>query len=135
MVLGLTRTIQTSMVAALGVAMLGIPSLSAGDHIVSAGDLHKEIASAARARQANVAKIREFFSSESAQKALKTARMDPQKVQKAVPYLSDRELARLASQTEKTQNNFAAGALTNQQLTYIVIAIGAAVFVLILVKA
>jgi Flp pilus assembly protein TadB len=122
------------MVAALGVAMLGIPCLSAQDHIVSAGDLHNEIASAAQARQANVAKIRKFFSSESAQKALKTARMDPQKVQKAVPYLSDRELARLASQSEKAQADFAAGTMSDRDLLYILLGIAALVLIIVAVR-
>ena len=134
MVLSLTRTIQTSMLAALGVAMLGIPCLSAQDHIVSAGDLRKEIASAAQARQANVAKIQKFFSSESAQKALKTARMDPQKVQKAVPYLSDQELARLASQSEKAQADFAAGTMSDRDLLYILLGIAALVLIIVAVR-
>jgi hypothetical protein len=134
MVLGLTRTIQASMVAALGVALLGIPCRSAEDHIVSAGDLHKEIANAARARQANVVKIRRFFSSESARKALKTARIDPQKVQKAVPYLSDGELARLASQTEKTQADFAAGTMTDRDLLLILLGMAALVLIIVAVR-
>jgi len=54
-------------------------------------------------------------------------------VQKAVATLSPDELARLAARTNQIQRDFAAGSLTNEQLTYIVIAIGAAVIVLIAV--
>ena len=49
--------------------------------------------------------------------------------------LSDEELARLAARTDKVQRDMAAGALNNQQITYILIALGTAVLVLILVKA
>ena len=44
------------------------------------------------------------------------------------------ELAKLAVQTRQVQSDFAAGALTNQQITYILIALGTAVVVLIAVK-
>jgi hypothetical protein len=66
---------------------------------------------------------------------LKTGKVDYQRVQKAVVTLSPDELARLASRTNQLQRDFAAGALTNQELTYIVIALAAAVIVLIAVKA
>ena len=56
-------------------------------------------------------------------------------MQKAVATLSPDELARLASRTNQLQRDFAVGALTNQELTYIVIALAAAVIVLIAVKA
>ena len=41
---------------------------------------------------------------------------------------------KLAAQTRQIQNDFAAGALTNQQITYILIALGTAVIVLIAVR-
>jgi hypothetical protein len=52
-----------------------------------------------------------------------------------VATLSPEELARLATKTNQIQTDFAAGALTNQQLTYIVIALGTAVLVLLIVAA
>ena len=54
---------------------------------------------------------------------------------KAIATLSPDELARLSARTTEIQNDFAAGALTNEQLTYIVIALATAVIVLIIVKA
>ena len=44
------------------------------------------------------------------------------------------ELAKLAQQTRHVQNDFAAGVLTNQQITYILIALATAVIVLIAVR-
>ena len=128
------RTILTVvMIAALGAA--GTSILLAQEHVVSAADLQSELSKSAATREANLAKVRNFLSSEPARKALKSAKIDQQKVEKAVPYLSDEELARLAARTDKVQRDMAAGALNNQQITYILIALGTAVLVLILVKA
>lgn len=82
-------------------------------------------------RQQNVAKVQKFFSSRQAEQALKSAHLDPVQIKDAVPSLSDQELARLAARADKAQKNFAAGSLTNQQITYILIALGTAVVVLI----
>jgi hypothetical protein len=45
------------------------------------------------------------------------------------------ELARLAARTNQLQQNFAGGALNNQQMTYAIIAIATAVLVLVIVAA
>jgi hypothetical protein len=103
--------------------------------VVSSSELHQAITAAAQTRQKNLDDVRGFFSSERTRAALKTGKVDYQKVDQAVATLSPDELARLASRTNQVQKDFAAGALTNQQLTYIVIALGTAVIVLILVKA
>jgi len=130
---GIRTILTTVMIAALGAA--GPSILLAQEHVVTAADLQSELSKSAATRQANLAKVRNFLSSEPARKALKSAKIDQQKVEKAVPYLSDEELARLAARTDKVQRDMAAGALNNQQITYILIALGTAVLVLILVKA
>ena len=128
------RTILTGvMIATLGAA--GTSILLAQEHVVSAADLQSELSKSAATREANLAKVRNFLSSEPARKALKSAKIDEEKVEKAVPYLSDEELARLAARTDKVQRDMAAGALNNQQITYILIALGTAVLVLILVES
>jgi uncharacterized protein YbcC (UPF0753/DUF2309 family) len=127
------RTILTVvMIAALGTA--GTSNLMAQEHVVSAADLQNELSKSAATRQANLAKVRNFFSSEPVQKALKSAKIDEVKVEKAVPYMSDEDLARLARRTDKAQRDMAAGVLSNQQLTYIVIALATAVLVIIIVE-
>ncbi len=109
-----------------------IPVLSAAqDHVVPPAELQQAAAAKARSRQENIAQVQSFVSSKPVQKAMKTAHLDPVQVRKAVPTLSDQELARLAAQSAKAQKDFAAGALTNEQLTYIAIALAAAVIVLI----
>ncbi|PYU89832.1 MAG: hypothetical protein DMG25_18250, partial [Acidobacteria bacterium] len=97
--------------------------------------LQQQIQNAAHAREQNLAKVQRFFSEERVKKVLKTTRVDPQKVQKAIPSLSDEELARLASQTDKIQRDIAAGALTNTQITYIIIALATALLVTLIFVA
>lgn len=116
--------------------LLALPQgVLAGQHVVSPADLQKDVATASQARENNLAQVRGFFSSGQARQALKSAHLDEKQVQEAVGALNDQELARLAAQTQKAQNDFAAGTLSNQDITYILIALATAVVVIILVKA
>jgi hypothetical protein len=106
-------------------------NVRAQDHVATPADLQQQIQNLAHDREQNLATVQKFLSQERVKKVLKTARMDPQKVQKALPSLSDEELARLASQADKAQQDIAAGALTNQQITYIIIAMATALIVIL----
>jgi hypothetical protein len=108
-------------------------STLAQDHIVSSTDLRTDIANAAQARQQHIATIEKLLSSDQGQQALKSANIDYKVIQNGISTLSDDELARLSSQAEQAQKSFAAGALSNQDITYILIALATAVIVLILV--
>ena len=116
-------------------AVLPLLSQTTSDHIVPAPDLHQAVRVAAQARQDHLTKLDKFFSSEPARKAFETVKLDPAKVSQALTLLSDDELARLAAQSEKIQHDVAAGSLTNQQITYILIALGTAVIILVIVAA
>ena len=130
----LTYRILISSLAGFLMFALQSPLVAATrNHVVSPAELQQATASAASTRQQNVVKVEKFFSSQQAQKSLKSAHLDPVQIKKAVPSLSNQELARLASRADKAQKDFAAGALTNEQITYILIALGAAVIVLIAV--
>ena len=136
MVLSFPRSTAAALVTfTLGLLLPFAAKLQAQDHVVPATDLQQQIQNTARAREQNLAKVQKFFSEERVNKALKTARMDPQKIQKAVPSLSDEELARLALQTDKVQRDTAAGALTNTQITYIIIALATALLVTLIFVA
>ena len=100
---------------------------------VSSSELRQAIASAAQNRQKNLDDVRSFFAGDPARAALKSGKVDYQKVEKAVATLSPDELARLAARTNQIQQDFAAGVLTNQELTYIVIALATAVLVILIV--
>lgn len=108
-------------------------ALPAQEHVVSSADLQKDVAKAAQVRQERIAKIQKFLSTDQARTALKTANVDYDVVRSGVSTLSDDELARLSARADQAQKDFAAGALTNEQLTYIIIALAAAVIVLIAV--
>ena len=116
-------------------AALPLLSQTPSDHIVPAPDLHQAVRAAVQARQDHLTKLDKFFSSEPARKAFATVKLDPAKISQALAFLSDEELARLAAQSEKLQHDVAAGALTNQQITYILIALGTAVIILVIVAA
>ena len=109
------------------------PSLMAEDHVLSSAGLHQALVKTSYTRQSNVEKVQKFLSSDTARKVLEKSKIESAKIEKAVPLLSDDELQRLASQTQAIEKDIAAGTLTNEQITYILIALATAVIVLILV--
>jgi len=62
-------------------------------HVVSLGELGKDAARPARTRQTNEQAVRTLLSSDQGQKALESAKLDYQKVDKAIGQLSDEDLA------------------------------------------
>jgi len=122
------RTVLVITLAVLG--CLWQP-LQAAEHLVSAADLHRQVRSAQLRRQAGLRQISGFFRTESCRAVLEASNLDAAQVEKAVGLLSDEEVARLAFQIQRAERDVVAGALSNQELTYIVIALAAAVIVLI----
>ena len=93
-------------------------------HVVSVQDLSRDSARPAETRQANEATLRQLFTSEQAQQALKSANIDYTKVDKAVGQLGDEDLAKLAARSRQVQDNFAAGragSLSDRDLLIILI--------------
>jgi hypothetical protein len=120
--------------AVLFATLFALPQgLAAQQHVVSSADLQKDVANAAQVRQENIGKIEKFLSTDQAQRALKAGNVNYDVVKSGIPSLSDDELARLSARADQSQKDFAAGALTNQQLTYIIIALATAVIILIIV--
>jgi hypothetical protein len=116
-------------------SILLIPSgLSAADHVVSSADLRSALVTSSQARQQNLATLRGLLASEPGRKALAAAHVDPSRVDRALPMLSDQELSRLAATATQAQKDFAAGALslTNEQLTIIIVGVILIVIVAIL---
>jgi len=91
------------------------------EHVVSLSDLAKDAAQPAQSRHANEQAVRSFFSSETGQKALKSANLDYKKVDKAVGQLSDQDLAKLAERSRQAQSDFAAGRISDRDLIWIII--------------
>ena len=93
-------------------------------HVVTSQELSKDAARPVETRGANEAALRQLFSSEQAQQALKSANIDYSKVDKAVSQLSDEDLAKLAARSRQLRDNFAggkAGGLSDRDLLIILI--------------
>lgn len=133
-----------SRITSLSIVLLGCLFMFAGmqaqracaqDHVVSASDLRKAVNQTAQNRRAQEANIEAFLQAPRAKKALAAAHIDYRTVDKGVRLLSDREVAELSARADKAQADFAAGSLTNEQLTYIIIALATAVIILVILKA
>lgn len=130
-----THAAAASFVPALVVlSSLGFPGpqpLNAQQHLVSPAELEQHIRTASGARQSDLRDVREFFSSQAAAGRLPSA-LDAARIDEIVPFLNDSELARIADTTRSIDRDLAAGALSNEHLTYIVIALATAVIVILL---
>ena len=78
--------------------------------------------------------MQQFVSSEAAQKALRSAHVDPQQVKNAVSTLDDAELAQLASRVHKAQTDFAAGTLSDRDLIIIIVAVAVLILIIVAVR-
>lgn len=126
------RSLFSTLLLPVVALMMIVPvDVLAQDHVTTSNDLRNELRKAASDRQDNIAKLQRFLSTETAQKTLRAAKLDPQKAQGAISLLSDQELARLASQVDRTEFAGAGLSLTTQQVTYIII--GAIVIILVAV--
>lgn len=128
------RQLWRRSLAACATAILMGGNLTAAEHIVPAARLHDAVAKRQTASRENKAELLRLLSRPEAQTALASAGMEFRRVEQAVALLDDESAARLAQRARTANQDFAAGALSNQMLTYIVIALGAAVIVLIAVS-
>jgi hypothetical protein len=132
MIQNLFHRILTILVAAL---LPAVSVMAQETHIVPQSELHSTLVAASQQRLENISHLERFFLGESAESALRGAHLNGNQVRGAIATLDDQELARLAARADKAHADFAAGSLTNQELTYIVIALGTAVLILVIVAA
>jgi hypothetical protein len=131
-----TRNLLHRAPAILMAAALPVAPICAQDtHVVPLTELHSAVVAAGQQRQENISHLERFFTGDSAERALQSARLNGSQIRNAIALLDDQELARLAARAGKANSEFAAGSLTNQELTYIVIALGTAVLILVIVAA
>ena len=126
-----------AMVLMVAFAWLAVPGqrLLADEHAVSATDLHQTLMESAKTRQTNLETVQKFFRSEVVQKTLGHQIVNASKVEKAVPLLNDEELSQLASRCRQVDSDISGGELSNQEITYILIALATAVIVIVLIAA
>ena len=125
-----------ALTACVLVMIFSIPQnlfAQAAEHVVSPSEMRKAVVDASLVRQQNLDTLKEFFSSETAQQALKAAHTDPEQVKKAVASLSDAELAQLASRAQNAQADFAAGHLSDRDLIIILIVIAGLILIIVAV--
>jgi hypothetical protein len=103
-------------------------------HVVSLDELKTDAAKPAQTRHAEEAAVKDFLSSDPAQKVLKSANFDLRQVDKAVSQLSDEDLARLAEKSRQAKQDFAAGNLSDHDLILIVLVILVALIVALAVR-
>ena len=125
----------TSVLAITSLTLTSVFAQEPNTHVVPLAELQANMVAAGQQRQENLSRLERFFTGESAEKALQSAHLSGSQVRNVVAMLDDQELARLAARSEKATSDFAAGTLTNQELTYIVIALGTAVLILVIVAA
>lgn len=92
------------------------------NHIVSNHVLQQRVQAQSATRQRNIQTVTSFFSTPLAQRAMRTEHINPSQVKRAIPTLSDSELASLSSRANQAQQQFSAGELsTNQMLLLIIV--------------
>jgi hypothetical protein len=131
----LVRQFLRAATASVLAVVFMIPQDSlAQSHVVSPADLQNAVVATTQARQRNIETIREFVSSPTAEKALKSAHMDAKQVKESVSRLSDSELSQLAARASKAQSDFAAGTLSDRDLIIILVAIAALILIIVAVR-
>jgi hypothetical protein len=125
------RKLSCASVLLFSVAVAAPQSMVAQSHVVSPGDIQNDVSNASAARQQNQKQVENFLSSQEAQRAMKSAKIDPQQVTNAVSQLNNAELASLAARSAQAQRDFAAGNIDNHDL--LLILVGIAILILIIV--
>jgi len=103
-----------------------------GDHVVSIDELKSDAAKPSQTRTQNEADVRHLLQGEAGQQALKQAKVDYAKVDKAISQLSDDDLATIAEKSRQADHDFAAGGLS-QTLIIVIVLIVILIVVLALV--
>lgn len=126
--------VRRTIAACGAVALLAssVPA-SAAEHVLPRTKLHSAVAESQRATRENRDDLLRVLSAPQSQEALSAVGIEFKQVQQAVATLDDATAARLAERARLMDRDFAAGALSNETLTYIVIALATAVIVLVAV--
>lgn len=124
------------VIACLFVVFFMIPPdvLAQQQHVITPSELQKETVKSSQARQHNLQTLQQFFSTPAAEKALKSAKLDPKQVKTAVATLSDEDLAQLSSRAEKAQADFAAGSMSDRDLILILVAVAVIILIIVAVR-
>ena len=101
MQLNIRPFVRITIACVLAVVFVVPSDLVAQSHLVSPADLQKELVTASQTRQHDISTVQQFLSTPTAEKAMKSAQIDPRQVQTAVSTLDDQELAQLAARASR----------------------------------
>jgi hypothetical protein len=131
------KLVLQTLAIAVCACLAGMPARAQAQdtrHVVTLSELNKDAARPAETRQENETAVRQLLSSDAGQKALKSANVEYQKVDKAVGQLSDEDLAKLAQRSRKAQSDFAAGRISDRDLLWIILIIVAVLIIALAVR-
>ena len=92
-------------------------------HVVSLDELNSDAAQPAQSRHADESAIRNLLKTSEGAQALKQAKLDYARVDKAIDQLSDEDVAKLGSRAREAQADFAAGGLGSTLLIVVILII------------
>jgi hypothetical protein len=131
----LLRQFVRVITASILVAIFAVPqSLLAQAHLVSPSDLQQQVLAASRSRLNHLQALQRFFSSPTAEKAIRSLHANARQVTSAITSLSDQELAQMAARADKAQSDFAAGNITDHDLLIILVAVLALILIIVAVR-
>lgn len=128
--LGLAAAAMLSLSPALRAQQTQTPA--PGTHLVSPAQLQQQVETTSAQRRKNIDTLTQFLSSPVAEKAMQSRDIDPKQVKNAIPTLSDAELADLSARASHAQQQFAAGALSNQTLLIIILVLVAVILIAVI---
>ncbi len=103
------------------------------DHLVSPEALQQSLVDSSATRQREITNLTQLVSLPAAERAIRDAHMNPEEVQRAIPTLSDEELASLSARAANVQQKIAGGNLSTDELLIIVL-IAAIVIIVIALR-
>jgi hypothetical protein len=128
------RKLSCTALLMLGAVIAAPQTMVAQSHVVSPGEIQNDVSNASAARRQNQKQVQDFLSSQEAQRAMKSAKIDPQQVTSAVSQLNDAELASLAARSAQAQRDFAAGDIDNHDLLLILVGIALLILIIVAVR-
>lgn len=129
------RMIDVLFVFLLSVLIVVPQGVFAQNHVIPSSRLQNDVAAASALRHQNISQVEAFFALPQARQALESAHIDYRQVTNAVPQLSDKDLARLAQLSQKSQKDFAAGTMTNHDLLLILVGVAVLILIIVAVKS
>ncbi len=99
----------------VGVSQLAVPVVqaapapAAGDHLVDQSQVARRLLESAKTRDERVKLFQNALGTEQARRQARAMGADPDRLRAAVPHLSDRELADLATRATQVKQDVAAG--------------------------